>query len=347
MLIGNSQYPSDSDLHDGYSKAAALISIPRLQNLRILSSSPLFLDPDILQLLGKLPYLESLTAYSLPRQLATTQDANDDQALVASLALPMNSFPALQHLGIHSQLDAVVSKLWRITPLVQGLVSVTVRPMGGSTKSLNNLVDDVCRGSPLIRDLDLDLVPDGQDEVVELLTTVVERFRQMPLQRVRLRAWYIDYQHLTLVLRNVEYLKMEATPAEISDLALISKNMPKLQYLGVNLHLFNWPPASHWSDHSPSPRTCHIDSQFEFGDNLGLDEPDFQNYVEIIAQALHVFWPKGVRCGLFMNAKGYYMTSDSDTVDCINKITKELSGTSAPHIPERLESESHWMYANW
>ncbi|KAF8593170.1 hypothetical protein BDV93DRAFT_549617 [Ceratobasidium sp. AG-I] len=208
LLARHSEYPSDLDSLGTYFKTALLISISRFQNLRILSTSSVVLDPDILQLLGNLPHLEALTAASPP-----TSGMSDDQLSISNYALPIHSFPALRHLKIYFIPSTVVSKLWQTAPLVQNLVSVAVIFMHDSIESISNLICDICRGSPLTVDLDLDLVEVGN---VELSNNVVYHLEQLPLQRVRISNWETKYQSVAPAFRNVEYLISKTPPRQLT-----------------------------------------------------------------------------------------------------------------------------------
>lgn len=242
LLVRHSEYPSDLGSLGTYFKAALVITIGRFQNLRVLSTSSTVLDPDILRLLGNLPHLESLAAASPPGA-----GRDDVQTWVDDYALPTQLFPALRHLKIYSVPSTIVSKLWKAAPLVQNLVSITVIFMRGSTESLNGLICDICRGSPFTVDLDLDL-SDARN--VEISSSVVDHLRQLPLQRVRISNAQTKFQNLAPAFRNVEYLKMEELILSYEDLLLMSKSMPKLQYLAASLILWEWPSVSELSHHS-------------------------------------------------------------------------------------------------
>lgn len=121
MLPGSSQYPDNLRLSGKYSVASLFSPISQFHNLRILYSSSVVLNPGILQVLGDLPHLESLTAYSVSNKgyLDNMQiEVEDNEILIASLTLPGHSFPALQNLEIDCVPGEVISKLWQTPPLV-------------------------------------------------------------------------------------------------------------------------------------------------------------------------------------------------------------------------------------
>ncbi|KAF8606196.1 hypothetical protein BDV93DRAFT_521043 [Ceratobasidium sp. AG-I] len=340
MPFNHSQTPNNSNSSNPPGirlKDALLTSISQFHNLRVLRSNSTVLDPDILQSLGDFPHLESLIASS-----QSILDVNDEQNPVTDPALSIQSFPALRHLRIEPISSTMVSRLWRTASFGRNLVSVAIKFRDGAIEYLNSLICDICRGSPLIMELELDL-----DEIkdFQLSNAVVNHFQQLPLKLVDISGRYTDFQNLIPAFRNVEYLVMEESLVHFEDLVMMSKDMPKLQYLSASLVLWDWSPIPGPPHHSPSPRTCHIDSYFNFGDDFDVEDPEFNNYVELIARALHSLWPKGVRCD-FCRLAGAQEESDIDAgiVERINAITTELSGTSALHIPSVAESSSLWMY---
>lgn len=154
-------------------RASLFAPIGQFRNLRSIYGNYILLDPYVLRLVGNLPHFESLTVI---------RDADDDQDLVANFAFPTDSFFTLRHLRIEFISNKIVAKLWHAASLARNLVSVAVVSGYGSTEHLNNLTYDIYRGSSLVTDLDLDLVSDKE---VKLSTTIMDCFRQLPLQRVR------------------------------------------------------------------------------------------------------------------------------------------------------------------
>ena len=105
----------------------------------------------------------------------------------------------------------------------------------------------------------------------ELSATTVNHFRQLPLERVEISSAFADCHRLTSTLPNVERLSMDSQLVYYEDLVLISKAMPKLQYLFAYLVLTGWP--SDLPRNSSSPLSCHIDSQFVFEEEIDLGRP--------------------------------------------------------------------------
>lgn len=174
ILIGNTRYPDNLLPFGPYSPARHFAPIIQFRDLWVLHSSSVVLNPEILQLLGNLPRLESLAAYSLG---ANDDGMEDDKILIADLVLSKDSFPLLRHLGIDCVPGTVVSKLWNTPPLVHSLVSVSIQFMPDETELPSNLICTICKGSPHLTDLELDLVKSRETE----LSSVVKHLRRLPL----------------------------------------------------------------------------------------------------------------------------------------------------------------------
>lgn len=106
LIAGNLRYPENLLSFGTYSKAALFSSFGQLHNLRVLTSSTAILDPGVLRLLGNLPQLESITAYSVAER-----DVEADEIPIDDLTLLGHSFPTLRHLAVRRVPDLVVSKL--------------------------------------------------------------------------------------------------------------------------------------------------------------------------------------------------------------------------------------------
>ncbi|KAF8609086.1 hypothetical protein BDV93DRAFT_504533 [Ceratobasidium sp. AG-I] len=341
ILPGNSRHPENLLSFSLYSPVSIFTPLSQFRDLRVLHSSSAVLNPEVLQLLGNLPCLESLAVYSL---CTDNENWEDDDIPIANLTLPNNSFPSLRNLKIDCVPGAVVSKLWQTPPLVRDLVSVRIQFMADDTESPSELVCTICQGSPHITDLELDL---SKTRDTEISSVVVEHLHRLPLLHLRIWEGEADVQPLILALPNLEYLNIESMHVNFEELALIAKHMPKLQYLFVGMLLWNWPDESELPRDSSSSSPCYIDSQFSFEEDFDfdVDDPAFSDEIDGIARGLHALWPRGVRCG-FGN---WVDPGDNDpaTLNRVNKTTKALSAASALHIPTPEESSSRWVYGSW
>ncbi|KAF8605609.1 hypothetical protein BDV93DRAFT_554462 [Ceratobasidium sp. AG-I] len=266
-----------------YTKPGPLSFVSQFLNLRVLSTSSMALNHNVLQLLGHLPCLEQLRVHSVM----------DDDISITNMVIPSNSFPSLRHIELDCVSALVMSKLWQTIPLVQKLVSVVVELMGGSDEAIDKLICDICQGSPFITDLELGF--GGLERDFTLSTTALDHFGQLPLKRVNISFGYADCRHLVSVLPNVEYLSMSALIVYHSDLVLMSKIMPRLQYLFAHLALEEWPSSLPRNPASLSP--IHIDAHFGFQAETGLRGRNLAKYVDDVARNLHSLWPKGMERG--------------------------------------------------
>ncbi|KAF8598800.1 hypothetical protein BDV93DRAFT_512188 [Ceratobasidium sp. AG-I] len=350
ILVGNSQHPIHLLELGPYSPSSLFTPLSRFHRLRVLRSSSAVLYPDVLQLLGSLPHLESLTAYShLEAYLLRSDNDNteDDEIPIANLTLPEHSFPSLRNLEVDCVPGIVVSKLWQMPPLVQDLVSVRVHFMhDDDAEALSQLVCTVCQGSPHVTDLALDLVKSGG---TELSSAASEHLSRLPLLRLRIWDCDLNVQPLIRALSNMEYLNIEWVYVDYEELALIAKHMPKLQYLHVGLLLSRWPDKADLPRDSQSPSPCYINSRFTFEDDFGGDtnSPSFRKAVMGIAQGLYALWPRGVYCAFEDPDHPELGEGDPSTLERLNEMIRVLSGTSALDVPSSEEFSSRWLYPSW
>ncbi|KAF8609084.1 hypothetical protein BDV93DRAFT_551877 [Ceratobasidium sp. AG-I] len=336
---GNRHYPNDLSSLGPTSPISVFIHVSQFRDLQVFRSSSAVLNCDVLQLLGNLPCLESLAAYSL---CTSNERYEDDEILIASLKLPEDSFPSLRNLEIDCVPGVVVLKLWQTPPLVRNIVSVRIQFMLGDTELLSDLVCAICRGSPHITDLELDL---DQCDEPELSVTATEHLCRLPLRRIRIWNCYVDIHPLILALPNLEYLSIEGVYVSFEELALIAKYMPKLQYLSSRLVM--WPAEHALPPIPPGPSSlvpCHIDIKLDLNNDFQISHPMFDKLIDNIARYLHTLWPSGVRLTLWNADGGYRRERDSDIMERVNRATKALSGTSALDVPTEEESKSRWLY---
>lgn len=284
ILFGNSRYLDDLRWLVAYSTAGLFYPISHFRDLRVLHSSTVVLNPDILQLLGNLPHLESLIIDPVPNQ-----SVGDDEIPITSLSLPKDSFPALRNLEVYRVPAIVIRKLWQTPPLVQKLVSVGVKPTLDSTEALNDMVRVVCQGSPQITDLKLDL---SKTTDVEISMPVVDHFRQLPLRRLRIRGAPKAGACLarTSALPNLENLETSKMVNGFEELTSIAKHMPNLRYLYAKLNLQGWSSGMSLHPYSSSPSPICIDSPLTLGNYVGiLDVDAIAQYVYFFVGTIVVF----------------------------------------------------------
>ncbi|KAF8598805.1 hypothetical protein BDV93DRAFT_547202 [Ceratobasidium sp. AG-I] len=342
ILPGNSRLLDSSSLLSPHSPASLFAPINQFRDLCAFHSGSAILNFDVLQLLGDLPCLESLGAYS-----PSTDYEVDDDIQVANLVLPDHSFPALRHLEINCVPVTVMSKLWQTPPLVRNLKSVKIQLLNDDSEVLSRLICIICQGSPGMTEVDLDLV---EVEWLELSSEAIEHLRQLPLLRVRIREYQSDdVQPLILALPKVEYLDIADVNIEFDDLALIAQQMPRLQYLHVWLSLRGWPDEPGLPRDKSSPSPCHIDSSstFEQGIETEVDDPDSDEAIKNIARGLHALWPRGVRCGFGGSYIDNRRENNTLALERLNEMIRALSDTLVLDVPTAEESASRWLYDSW
>jgi hypothetical protein len=153
IFINHPVHPENISPPGSYSKSF-FAHIGLFHDLRVLRTTTLMLDPGMLQLLGELPRLDSLTVSALTElQRRANTSATD-------LELTAYSFPALRHLALYDVSSSTISQLWQIPSLVRRLVAIDIKlPLSsGRARSLIcELICSICQNSPQTVQLHIDL----------------------------------------------------------------------------------------------------------------------------------------------------------------------------------------------
>ncbi|KAG8734930.1 hypothetical protein FRC10_011205 [Ceratobasidium sp. 414] len=259
-------------------------TITRFQNLRVLKCTNRMIDCEKLRLLGTLPRLESL-------QIVSPEDGyppdGEDNVRPGDWVLPVHSFPMLRHLSTDKLPASRIIRLWRLTSLVQPLVSVSVNFQYGPSSTI---IRNICEGSPQAQELSLYL---GKLRDQEEALAVIEHVRKLPLQRLIIRGLGVnELTPLIPPMANLEYLGIGDTDLSIQGLVSIAKLMPKLRFLSSTYLGLGWPWG--WWDvepHlvTPSPSTLCLVAAFRISERSerwsGIKEnKTVEDYLETIAQ---------------------------------------------------------------
>ncbi|KAG8713873.1 hypothetical protein FRC08_012691 [Ceratobasidium sp. 394] len=286
-----------------YTKSLMFADIARFHNLHSLECSDSMMDSAVLRLLGTLPLLRSL---GIEASANFDGDHENQDLFMDDLALPPHSFPLLRHLSLQYLPCSVIPRLWRYPPLVEQLVSVCVTLQFGLNNPLiNDMVRGICKGSPHVVELYLDL-NDIEDDDFSL--TITDCLRQLPLQRfqllnVRLPQLFSDMQPLVPAVANVQYLDIQNVVTTFDHLILFAKCLPQVQLLASNLILSGWPSNPQPGLITPSPSILCLEARFMFSEEFDEEDLDpgqtMEEYLGIVARNLHRLWPNGVTCGIY------------------------------------------------
>lgn len=342
------------DIYTGYTYALDLIptfgppvpsspdlptSLAQFHNLRHLGGGPEFLSPEALVALGRLPLLESFTiAYSYKAPKSFVQ---------SNLSMPHDDFHALRHLGIYcyNRIEHA-SELWKLPSLVQQLVSVhvDVDSASASDEQIRQLICLICKNSPLVSELHIDLEATIGRENIDLLSpTVISHLQRLPLRRLRIMASHprltpiVDFERLAFALSNTEYLNMQCYRINFEDLVLIAKHMSKLRFLAVSLSPFVWPPKDQLPRLPTSDPPLFI--VFRHKDRHLLEAD-----VKSTSLALHSLWPNGVYCGLPGDAEADLCAHEE--LELINTEIQKLCPLKALGVHSFDDLTLEWKYAN-
>ncbi|KAF8598820.1 hypothetical protein BDV93DRAFT_526538 [Ceratobasidium sp. AG-I] len=193
-------YPNRKDFE--YGGHSGLVSstdegFPRIlsgfSQLRSFSSSAFIFNPRVLEVLGRLPLLESLGMIDACTSEETPPMLDED------FKIPATWFPKLRHLQIYDMHPHDISVMWKQPPLVQNLVSVTVKcypctpdqdeeeeePDG--QEWIDGFIADLARSSPHVEKLELDFDVLGWiDQSYSLSPDSREDLDRLPLRSIDL-----------------------------------------------------------------------------------------------------------------------------------------------------------------
>jgi hypothetical protein len=281
IFISSRAHPENVPPLSPYSKSAPFACIGLFRDLRSLRGTSMILDSGVLRLLGDLPRLESLMVWATSELHHRRQE---HEISIADLDLTAYSFLALRHLAIYDVSSSVISQLWQTPCLVQRLVSIHIRfPFTTEAHSLLcELICFICQNSLQTTQLDLDL---QEIEEVVMSPTVVPCLKQLPLRRLRMievisPTTFSNFEPMALALPNLEYLDVSATCLDFQDLVLVAKHMPRLQFLAVNLSMFDWPSELDPRSVTPSPSKFCLASGYQFSEDFSDDDFDDDENLE-------------------------------------------------------------------
>lgn len=305
-------------------------SLGKLRGLRFLGAGPEVLSFDALVLLGNLPCLESLML-CIPRN-------TPERSIPNQFPQTTGSFPALQHLSIYCNSPPLLSRLWKLLPVVRRITSVWIKvdtelQTTDDDVVMRDLLSSVCQFSPCVTDLHVDLATQQAAFELDLFTpSVLSDLARLPLRRMRIQTVGTqlvppeDYEQLAMALPNLEYLDIQECNFTFQGLEYVAKYMPGLQYLSVALRSSDWPSKDELPlAPSSSPAVLCLRALFTFDtgsseQNNAVDD----NYVESISTALHRLWPNGVRCEFSQIAAEWCEQSDCETLELINSSIKQF-----------------------
>lgn len=334
-----------------FSGAHAWSCLHELRNLRVLGAGPEVLFGDALALLGSLSRLESLSIFAADHELRSRM------INLSSAAISDDCFPALKHLVVYSGPGPIdlVSQFWKIPPLVRKLVSVCIAyqlgPKVNQWNQKDDLVLSICRGSPCITDLHIDLVNTLTRARILDSQTVTELLGQLPLRRLRIEepldpsdmiASACEWEQVVLALPNLEYLHMSYPRLKPEDLAMIAKHMPKLRFLAARLERSRWASGVELLlDPRPQVLAASVSSvrlKFQL-DHRTLGH----NFPTAFARLLCHLWPGGAHCEVLGR---YWNKSECSQITLlINESIKELCAPSEVNPPSVDDITEGWKYA--
>ncbi|QRV94315.1 fanconi anemia group M protein [Ceratobasidium sp. AG-Ba] len=331
-----------------YSESTIFKDITQLHGLRVLECTSALLNPEILELLGALPLLESLHVEAAPLHVFQDDEVNIQ---LDGLLLPKGSFPKLVHLSLHSLPCSVISQLWKYPSIVRKLVSIDLSFSIYSEGSINTVLQSVCMCSPLTQELSLKFF-EGNIEEPDLPTVFIDNLQALSLRCLRIRDAYVLRESYDSFIRSIsawphiEYLEIPTFRIAYEELVHIAKCAPKLRLLSVVMNRDDWPRDPVPGSVTPSPSALCLKSVFLFEMDFGVRrfsrEGRLAKHLEHVARNLRMLWPSGVSCeedDMFNVLKG---DIDIEYMQLLQE--KILSGLKHPNLLKSGECLTSWQY---
>ncbi|KAG8737572.1 hypothetical protein FRC10_008051 [Ceratobasidium sp. 414] len=168
---------------------AAYDNISKLQHLRSFTFSGTVVHEKLLQVLGQLPRLETLT---LCADWAEIWEYDQ-----SSLNVPDDSFVSLRHLYLYGLDESAMSRVCKASPLFRNLVTAVIifddqdfdENMSDTIRSVVAVMS-LDRNSPHLQNLTIH--PRGNSRPFITSWPVINAFKHMPLRRLNLGGTYFD-----------------------------------------------------------------------------------------------------------------------------------------------------------
>jgi hypothetical protein len=207
----------------------SLTVLPRLQKI---TGSEILLEPQNLDLLGRLLHLEHLFIYS-----------GFHERSPPNRSWPLGYFPQLRRMQIENMRPETISSLWSIAALVQSLTELEIRfldydprVMSDSDQWATAFIRDLPIQSPNINSLAL-AFHGLCFKTVKLSFPEIQSFNQLPLQSINLNhvdfAEGVPHSNFILSVRQLKVLRLMSMTIQLSDLCFFAANLPNIQILSV------------------------------------------------------------------------------------------------------------------
>ncbi|KAG8706656.1 hypothetical protein FRC09_002296 [Ceratobasidium sp. 395] len=209
-------------------------------SLRHLSGSLAWTGNESLLILGKLPYLETIT-----------MSLADEAGMDLDFQLPEDSFPSLRGLFFHKMDPIFASLTLHLTPLLRGLTSLHLHIIMGLVDEtefehdlwLAEMFFPCLADAPHVENLKIYVEGDAKDGVIEpfeIDEPVLDIMSHLPLQYLQLRGLVLDSEALQMDLNSVwpllTHLEIPAQPVSLAGLPKFIA-ISCLQHLEVQLDL--------------------------------------------------------------------------------------------------------------
>ncbi|KAF8605557.1 hypothetical protein BDV93DRAFT_554410 [Ceratobasidium sp. AG-I] len=256
-----------------------------MQNLRILRIDMSVFGHGALLLLGKLPCLGTLQLYEASRHLSSLAFFP-----VAIVALPRNSFPALQDLCLPCLPVSSLGDIWNIEPFVARLKTIKLKFTNlRDESSLRGLFDRICLCSPQIVDLEMDY---DTGSVKHITPDFFVPLHQLSLQNLlisglRRYPTIIVCRTLSAAFLSLQELRLPDLDVLVADLWYFAQ-FSQLEYLCVGVE---WESCELLNRRTPKP-VYMSRSLRRFEGSGGAGQPLIRRQIKKAVQFLLSIWPE-------------------------------------------------------
>ncbi|KAG8690221.1 hypothetical protein FRC09_012069 [Ceratobasidium sp. 395] len=218
-------FPGGTSLWSSGQRTMTWNHIAKLQHLRSFTFSGVKAYNELLNVLGRLPYLENLL-FCTSRE----DPVNNDVEFYKPLHVPDNSFPSLQYLCLQGLFDETMARLFKVPVLFRHLIKTTIVFLDGPFFA--NVIECLDQNSSRLEDLTIKTP--GRHSPFVVTRSAIEAFKHMPLRCLSLDTANfseVKWEDFLNSVPDLEELHIGLQHLEPQHFQLFASRLPKLRLL--------------------------------------------------------------------------------------------------------------------
>lgn len=248
QTLGFFSYPdsgtTDNDLDKTFLRQTAPLHtfLSHAKALTKLVGSVSFLQPESLEVLGRLPHLKSLEIHYPPKW--------DDLVVLKKISLPSTAFPKLNSIVLNKATRGGFEFMWQMPTMVSELktVEIKLRPPRRVDNDwmLQELIPVMCKHSPGVTELLIDFDADaregiGMPHMCSFTDEAFDAISKLPLTRLEVLHARLEGEDAVLRLARswpaMEVLRWTAQHVKLQELQQFAEQLPQLKHLALEVNM--------------------------------------------------------------------------------------------------------------